>query len=292
MTDIYAAVEAIVQNNDQQTSAVCEVLEVSRSAYDAWLTPGRSVHSARDAELSPLVRDIFWKHHRRYGTRRIVAELAERGEACGTRRVAKLRQTRGLSAIRPKSFVPRTTDSRHRLGDSPNLLLDLSELTTIHPLWVGDITSVPLTGGEFCDLATLMDRYSRRIVGWHLAECMTEDLVIPVLLAGIREHQPAPRLIHHTDRGGQYASTRYRAILRRADIRQSMSRADNCYDNAFMESGFGTLKTELEMTEYQHQPAARREIRDYLAYYNLERKHSALGYLSPHQFELQHERNK
>ncbi len=123
-------------------------------------------------------------------------------------------------------------------------------------------------------------------VGWHLAESMTEDLVIPVLQAGIRQRQPALGLIQHTDRGGQYASTRYRAILRRADIRQSLSRADNCYANAFMESGFGTLQTELEMTEYQHQRAARREIGDDIAYYNLERKHSALGYLSPHQFKL------
>ena len=131
-----------------------------------------------------------------------------------------------------------------------------------------------------------MDRFSRRIVGWHLADSMTEDLVIPVLMAAIRERQPDAALIHHTDRGGQYASARYRAILRRAEIHQSMSRAGNCYDNAFMESCFGTFKTELEMTEYDHQPAARREISDYIAYYNLERKHSALGYRSPHQFEL------
>ena len=281
MTDVYAAVEAIVRTNDQQTIAVCEVLDVSRSAYYAWLTPERSAHAARDAELSPLVRDIFWRHRRRYGTRRIVAELAERGESCGARRVAKLLKTQGLSAIQPKSFVPRTTDSRHRLGYRPNLLLDLPQLTAIHQLWGGDITYVPLAGGEFCYLATLMDRFSRRLVGGHLAESLTDDLMIPVLQAGIRERPPAPGLIQHTDRGGQYASTRYRAILRRADIRQSMSRADNCYDNAFMESGFGTLQTELEMTEYQHQRAARREIGDYIAYYNLERKHSALGYLSP-----------
>ena len=151
---------------------------------------------------------------------------------------------------------------------------------------------VPLAGCEFCYLATLMDRLSRRLVGWHLAECMTEDLVIPVLRAGIRERQPAPGLIQHTDRGGQYASPRYRAILRRAGIRQSMSRADNCYDNTFMESGFGTLQMELEMTEYQHQRVAHREISDYIAYDNLERKHSALGDLSPHQFKRQHAHQK
>ena len=283
---MYVVVESIVRNEAVEATAVCDVLGVSRSAYYAWRSREPSAREARDVELAPMVREVFWKHRRRYGARRIVAELAERGESCGTRRIAKLLQNQGLSAIQPKSFVPKTTDSRHRLGYSPNLLLDTSEPSSINELWVGDITYVPLCGNEFCYLATLMDRFSRRIIGWNLADSMTEDLVIPVLCAAIRERQPAGDLIHHTDRGGQYASTRYREILRRANIRQSMSRADNCYDNAFMESGFGTFKTELEMTEYDHQRAARREIGDYIAYYNLERKHSALGYRSPHQFEL------
>jgi transposase InsO family protein len=115
---------------------------------------------------------------------------------------------------------------------------------------------------------------------------MTEELVIPALHAATRERQPEPTLIHHTDRGGQYADSRYRAILRRARCQQSMNRADNCYDIAFMQSCFGTLTTELEMTEYKHYRKARREIGEYIAYYNLDRKHSALGYLTPHQFEL------
>ena len=212
MTDVYAAVEAMVRIHDQQTNAECEVLGVNRSAYSVGLTPGRSAQAARDAKLPPLVRDLFWTHRRRDGTRRIVAELAERGESRGTRRVAKLRKTPGLSALQPKSFVPETTDSRHRRGDRPNLLPDLPTLTAIHSRWVGDITYVPLAGGAFGDLATRRDRGSRRLVGWHLAESMTEDLVIPVLPAAIRERQPAPRLIHHTDRGGQYASTPTPAI--------------------------------------------------------------------------------
>ena len=118
--------------HDQQTNAECEVLGVNRSAYSAGLTPGRSAQAARDAKLPPLVRDLFWTHRRRDGTRRIVAELAERGESCGTRRVTKLRKTPGLSALQPKSFVPETTDSRHRRGDRPNLLPDLPTLTAIH----------------------------------------------------------------------------------------------------------------------------------------------------------------
>ena len=114
---------------------------------------------------------------------------------------------------------------------------------------------------------------------------MTDQLVLSALTMAIRDREPPAELIHHTDRGGQYASTRYRAVLRRAAFRQSMSRAANCYDNAFMESCFGTIKTELEMTEYDHHRAARREIADYLNYYLTQRKHSALDYLTPQQFE-------
>jgi transposase InsO family protein len=165
------------------------------------------------------------------------------------------------------------------------LLLEEPEPTTINQLWVGDISYISLRGGVFCFLAMLMDRFSRRIVSWQLEKSMDESLVLPVLLRAIGQRQASPGLIHHTDRGGQYGGHRYRAVLGRAEFRQSMSRPDNCYDNAFMDSCFGTLKTELEMTEYDHQRTARRIIGDYISYYNLERKHSALGYLTPHQFE-------
>jgi putative transposase len=228
---------------------------------------------------------IFHKHRRRYGARRIAKELDDRGHLCGRHRVAKLLKIQRLRAIQPKSFKPRTTESRHRLGYSPNLLLESDELRGINQLWVGDITYVPLVGGLFSYLATLMDRYSRRIVGWQLGQDMTETLVLSALRMSIRARGPGGDLIHHTDRGGQYAGSRYRAVLHRGKLRQSMSRAGNCYDNAFMESCFGTIKTELEMTEYENHGVALKEIRQYIAYYNLERKHSALGYVTPTQFE-------
>lgn len=194
-------------------------------------------------------------------------------------------KTLGLRAIQPKSFVPKTTASRHRLGFSPNLLLEADSPTNKDRVWVGDITYVPLEGGTFCYLAMLMDLFSRRIVGWHLANDMTEPLVLRALRSAIKARQPAAEFIHHTDRGGQYAGNKYRAVLRRANCLQSMSRADNCYDNSFMESCFGTIKNELELTEYKSSQQALKEVAEYVRYYNTERRHSGIGYCSPTQFE-------
>lgn len=283
---MYATIHEMTHPGQFAATAVCDVLDISRSGYYAWRQGVPSPRAVRDAELTPLVRALFWKHRRRYGARRLASELADLGEVCSPRRVAKIMKTQRLRAIQPKSFVPKTTDSRHGLGYSPNLLLEAPDPSGINQLWVGDITYVPLVGGTFCYLALLMDRYSRYVVGWHLDDTLTDLLVLAALRMAIHDRQPPGGLIHHTDRGGQYASARYRGLLRRADFRQSMNRADNCYDNAFMESCFGTIKTELEMTEYDHQRTAQREIGDYLDYYNTDRKHSALGYLTPQQFEL------
>lgn len=285
MTDVYAAVEAILESEIATVQEACRFLEVSRSAFYAWRQGAPTARAESDLELLPMVRMIFHRHRRRYGARRVARELQDRGHPCGRHRAAKLLRTQGLRAIQPRSFKPRTTESRHGLGYNPNLLLESDEPTRINQLWVGDITYVPLVGGAFSYLALLMDRFSRRLVGWELGEDMTESLTLRTLLTAIRTRSPGSALIHHTDRGGQYAGREYRSVLRRADMRQSMSRAGNCYDNAFMESCFGTFKTELEMTEYENHRAALAAIRPYVAYYNLERKHSAIGYLTPAQFE-------
>jgi transposase InsO family protein len=284
VTQVYAVVQQL-EEESFPVSVLCESLGVSRSAYYAWREDGVSARRRNDNHLRPAVRGICWEHRRRYGARRIAAELADRHQPCGRRRVGRLMHEMGLVAIQPKSFKPRTTDSRHCLGYSPNLLIDAPPPEGINQLWVGDITYVPLTGGDFLYLAMLMDRFSRRIIGCDLQDHMRESLVLAALRPAIARRQPRPGLSHHTDRGGQYAGAEYRKLLARAGMPQSMSRAENCYDNAFMESCFGTVKTELEMEPYPNAHVARKEIPDYIRYYNTRRRHSALGYLTPEAYE-------
>ena len=278
--------EAIVQEGHGNVSEVCRHLGVNRTSFYAWQAAEPTIFEEQDAQLAPLIRVIFKRHRRRYGARRIAEDLKEMGHHCDRRKVSNVMKTLRLKAIQPKSFVPKTTKSRHRLGYSPNLLLDADAPTTINQIWVGDITYIPLTDGTFCYMAMLMDLFSRRIVGWHLDDNMTEQLVLKALRSAIRDRQPDVGLIHHTDRGGQYAGNDYRSLLRRADVKQSMSRPDNCYDNSFMESCFGTIKNELEMTEYQSRAEARKEVSKYIRYYVYERRHSSLEYRTPAQFEL------
>jgi len=265
---------------------LCEVLGVHRSCYYVWRRNTPGPRRQGDESLKPLIREIFWEHKRRYGARRIAQELPTRGQSCGVGRVSRLLGEMGLVAIQPKSYRPRTTDSRHRLGYSPNLLQDSSPPAGINQVWVVDISYVPLRGGGFVYLAVVMDLYSRRIVGWQLQDHMKESLVLAALRGAITLRGPDPELIHHSDRGGQYAGSTYRLVLARGGMRQSMSRADDCYDNAFMESCFGTIKTELEMECYENERSARTEIGGYIRYYNTRRRHSALDYRTPEEFEL------
>lgn len=287
MTDVSPAVEAIARDNAVSLIAVCDALAVSRSAYYAWRSAEPGQRERELDALTPTIVAIFLKHRRRYGARRIAQELRDRRIACSPRRVANVLRNQGLHAIQPRSFVPRTTQGRHTLGYNPNLLLERDDPARVNELWVGDITYLPLRGGGFCYLAGLRDRYSRLIVGWSIGPSMAESLVLDVLHQGIRARQPGVGLILHSDRGGQYAGTKYRRVLERAGMRQSMSRADNCYDNAFMESCWGTFKRELEMTEYDSVASAQKVVAEYVRYDRFERKHSSLGYLTPHQFETQ-----
>jgi transposase InsO family protein len=285
-------VDLIIQAEIGSVAETCQILNVNRTAFYAWRSSEATTFQQSDEQLVPEIRDIFTKHRRRYGARRIVSELKDRGHVCSPRRVSRIMNTQGFRAIQPKSFVPKTTDSRHSLGYAVNLLANADAPTRMNRIWVADITYIPLQGGTFCYLALVMDLFSRRITGWALMDNMTEALVIEAQRKAIRERQPAKGLIVHSDRGGQYAGKAYRRLLRSSGFLESMSRADNCYDNAFMESTIGTIKTELEMTEFKDIEAALKDIPEFIRYYNFDRKHSAIGYLTPAQFEKLNVRKK
>jgi putative transposase len=285
LRDRFVAAAQVVDSMQASATQVCQVLSLSRSSFYGFQQACSKEERNRAEELSPMIINIFWTHRRRYGARRIASELADRGIVACRRTVAEAMETQGLKSIQPKSFQPKTTESRHRLGYSPNLLLDEIDLVATNRLWVADITYIPISKRNFAYLSMIMDRFSRRIIGWQMDVTMTEELVIGSLKNAIASRQPGPDLIHHSDRGGQYAGNRFRGILKRSSIKQSMSRAGDCYDNAFMESCFGTIKTELEMTEYETVSEGERELGSYFSYYNRDRKHSSLGYQTPAQFE-------
>jgi putative transposase len=285
LKDRIAAAEQIVDGKSANVQEVCTCLAIPRSAFYEHRVSKTTQSEDRMQRLTPMVMACFWKHRRRYGALRIVEELRDQGITVCRKTIRNIMKQQHLRAIQPKSFTPKTTESRHRLGYSPNLLLEDFSLAGINQLWVADITYIPLVGRKFAYLAMLMDRFSRRLIGWRLDATMTEELVLASLTTAIRAGRPTDALIHHSDRGGQYAGKRFRSVLRRASIRQSMSRAGDCYDNAFMESCFGTIKTELEMTEYESMLEADRQLAEYFAYYNCDRKHSSIGYQTPSQFE-------
>lgn len=274
-----------LSQGDFEVTHLCEALEVSRSAFYDWKNAAPNLYQQQDQLLQPIIQDVFYHHKRRYGARRIAIEIQSQNISCSRLKVRKNMEKMGLVAIQPKSFKPRTTESKHTLGYNENLLLEGVAVDQINQVWVGDITYIGLQK-KFAYLAILMDLFSRKIVGWSLDLNMEAPLVIKVLKQAIKHRQPSPELIHHTDRGGQYAAKEYRKILVRSGMKQSMSRAGDCYDNAFMESCFGTIKTELEITAYPSFSEALKEIQNYINYFNSIRRHSSIDYQSPNRFEL------
>jgi transposase InsO family protein len=265
---------------------LCQVLQVSRSAYYQWLEA--KAPSEEDRQLEEKVVEVFQEHKRRYGIRRICAELKGKGARVGRYKCRRIMQRRGLKAIQPRSFVPRTTQSRHPYAISPNLLVDREPAKRPAEVWVGDITYIPLAEGRWAYLAVWMDRYSRKIVGWQLEAHMREELVIGALNKALSQSSLTPEgLIVHSDRGGQYAGREFRKLLGKRKILQSMSRADDPYDNAFAESYFSRLKAELlQGGAFDSLEDARTEIFEYIEmYYNTRRRHSGLNYQSPMEYE-------
>lgn len=238
--------------------------------------------------------DIFREHKRRYGSRRICKTLAQQGEKVSRYKAGKVLRKHGLKAIQPRSFVPKTTDSRHAYRISPNLLLNRAMPSKPDQVWVGDITYIPLAGSNWCYLCVWMDLFSRKITGWYLDDNMEETLVIAAFRKAMDSRKISKGLIVHSDRGGQYASNTFRNIIANKKIMQSMSRADNPYDNAFMESCFSRFKAELlQNGVFENIEDARTEIFEYIEmYYNTVRLHSSLNYQSPCSFEKQYEKHR
>ena len=240
------------------------------------------------AALAARVKELFYLHRRRYGARRIAAELQAQGERAGRCAVQTLMRRQELQAIRVRRFVPRTTDSRHGVAPSPNLLRDAQNAPRGPcQVIVGDITYLPLQTGRWGYLASWQDRFSKRVVGWAVEERMTEELVIKAFEKAIKSGSIMSGTIIHTDQGSQYVSNNFRSLLQTHGCRQSMSRRGNCYDNAQAESFFSRYKTELlEGGVFENVNQARSETFSYIeGYYNRVRRHSALGYKSPDEFE-------
>jgi putative transposase len=266
---------------------MCGVLKVSQSAYYAYGTRTSYLKSEAGLELSAKVKEIYLNHRRRYGARRISAELKAEGLKIGRRRVRTLMAGQGLKAIQPRRFVPRTTISDNTKA-SPNLLKGVT-ISKPRAALVGDITYLPITNGKWCYLASWQDKVSKRVVGWKVSARMTDDLVIGALEKAIVRGAVNKGAIIHSDRGSQYSSRDFRKLLKKHTLKQSMSGKGNCYDNAQAESFWARFKIELlENGIFQSVEDARSEAFSYIeGYYNRIRRHSALGYRSPEQFEIE-----
>lgn len=263
---------------------VCKVLGEARSSFYHASIP--TATQVADASLGELIETVFRRHRRRYGYRRVGEELSDRGVTCAPARVRRLMAQRALHALQPKNFLPKTSDGR---ADKPsaNLLCGQPLPEVPDQAWAGDITFIPTSTG-WLYLAVVIDLCSRRIVGWSLADHMRSDLVLDALRQALQT-RPANATIFHSDRGSQYGSTPFRKALAKAGLRQSMSARANPYENAWTESFIGTLKHEmLQGGCFENAGDARIEIFEYIeGYYNTHRKHSALGYQTPIQFEAQ-----
>ncbi|WP_295674656.1 IS3 family transposase [uncultured Mucilaginibacter sp.] len=269
---------------------MCHTLSVSRSCYYAYKSKATYVKKAEDLALEKQVAATFSAHYSRYGVRRLVPELRGQGLKMGSYKVRRILREHGLKAIQPRSFVPHTTDSRHPYPISPNLLKEPGciQVERINQVWAGDITFIPLQN-KWSFLAVWMDLYSRKVVGWALAEHMREELVMMALNRALASRYINEGLIVHSDRGGQYAGKQFRKLLASRKIRQSITGKDNPYDNAFMESYFSRFKTEmLQGSVFEKLEDARTEVFEFIEmYYNPIRRHSSLGYISPMAFEQQ-----
>jgi len=266
---------------------MCRVLEISRSGFYAWLGRQESGRAREDRRLTALIRGIFDESRKTYGAPRVHRTLRKRGVRCGMKRVARLMKAAGLRSKTKRKFRVKTTDSKHGHPIAPDLLGRDFTADGPNQAWASDITYIPTDEG-WLYLASTMDLFSRKIVGWSMSSTLHASVAINALQMAVDQRRPTPGLIHHSDRGVQYAAGDFRDLLDEHGIDASMSRKGNCYDNAAKESFFHTLKTELVHHElYRTRAEARASVFDYIeTFYNRQRLHSTLGYLSPVEFEL------
>ena len=265
---------------------MCRCLAVSRSGYYAWRRRPPSERVKQDARLRVEIAASHSASRRTYGSPRILRDLREEGRRVSRKRVARLMRELGLEGCRKRRFRA-TTDSRHRFPVAPNLLMRDFEVDAPNTAWATDITYLATLEG-WLYLAVVLDLFSRRVVGYAMSERIDRALVLEALRKALEQRPGAVDLVHHSDRGSQYASYDYREALDQAGITCSMSRRGDCWDNAVVESFFGTLKTELLYAlPLQTRSETRSAVADYIdGFYNVRRRHSSLGYRSPLEFEL------
>lgn len=264
---------------------MCNVLKVSPSGFYGWVKEPGGVRGRKDELLSEDIQKIFLDSLKTYGSRRIRRALRKMKKRCSRGRVRRLMRRLGLCPKRRRRFRV-TTNSNHPYDVHPNLLARNFKVTGPDRVWVSDITYI-WTGEGWLFLATVIDLFSRRVVGWSMSESLKSRIVIDALEMAIAARNPAPGLIHHSDRGVQYACGDCQKVIKRTGMRPSMSRKGDCWDNSVAESFFSTLKKELVWrTKFETREHARREIFEFIeVFYNRQRMHSYLGYLSPVEFE-------
>jgi len=265
---------------------MCQALQVSRSGYYAWLHRPESNRAISNKLLIKEIKRVYQNSRRTYGYPRVARQLRNEGISCSRNRVAKLMSENGIVAKTKRKFKA-TTDSKHDFPVAKNLLKQNFFADKPNQVWVADITYIP-TGEGWLYLAAIVDLFNREIVGWAMDKTMARELVLKALKQAVGRKRPPAGLIHHSDQGKQYASFDYQQAIKDFGITTSMSRKGNCYDNACIESFFGTLKRELIYgSRYKSRADARLAIFEYIeVFYNRIRLHSTLNYMSPVEYEL------
>ncbi|EMJ94068.1 IS3 family transposase [Leptospira alstonii] len=274
-----------IKRNHSPVKKICKILNVSKSGYYEWLKREDSERAKSNKKLDERIRILFEEHENRSGYLRIHQDLRSEGLVVSKNRVYRRMRIMGLKADRKPSFRPVTTDSKHKFPVAPNLLGQVFKSDGLNQIWLSDITYIPIAG-KWAYLFAIKDLFNREIIGWELGSTLETEHLLKAFERALSRRGYSKGVIFHSDRGVQYASDNFRKVLNTNEFIQSMSRKDNCYDNAPMESFFKTLKVEeVYRRKFNTMKEAQYFLFDYIErYYNRKRRHSALGYLTPVEF--------